>query len=414
MFDSIIFLTSRYPYENGEDFIGNEISYMLDSCKKLYIIPLNARNFTNCRIEKAERIEIWEENNFTPKVCKIMYAPFQICDINIIKECFKLKQNGKINKQTMELLFYFSVQYKLKSRKIVKWLLEKIKNEEKVLIYSYWLYDTAYVGCLLKKYFNSSIIVTRAHGFDIYLERNKNNYLPLHDFTVSNMDYIFPISNDGKVYLKRQYPQKNNIITYRLGTLLYGINPDANNDFYTIISCSNIIPVKRCEKIIDILKNISDIPIKWIHFGDGEQKKYLQDQAKKELPTNIQHSIDGAISNKELMRYYKNNHVDIFINVSESEGIPVSIMEALSFGIPVIATDVGGTSEIVKNKINGFLINKDFVDAEVANLIRSLLLNKDEMYRKRARQVWSENYCADKNYKAFYEFLQQSAIGDKE
>ena len=40
-------------------------------------------------------------------------------------------------------------------------------------------------------------------------------------------------------------------------------------------------------------------------------------------------------------------HIDLFINTSSSEGVPVSIMEALSVGIPIIATDVGGTKEIV-------------------------------------------------------------------
>ena len=44
--------------------------------------------------------------------------------------------------------------------------------------------------------------------------------------------------------------------------------------------------------------------------------------------------------------------VDLFLTVSANEGIPVSIMEAQSFGIPVIATDVGGISEIVNN-VNG-------------------------------------------------------------
>ena len=48
-----------------------------------------------------------------------------------------------------------------------------------------------------------------------------------------------------------------------------------------------------------------------------------------------------------MLDYYKNNIIDIFINLSASEGIPVSIMDAISFGIPCIATNVGGTGEIV-------------------------------------------------------------------
>ena len=77
----------------------------------------------------------------------------------------------------------------------------------------------------------------------------------------------------------------------------------------------------------------------------------------------------GAIQNVEVYKYYNEHCADLFINVSSSEGLPVSIMEAISFGIPVIATDVGGTGEIVKNGISGFLINRDFETVELAKKI---------------------------------------------
>lgn len=50
----------------------------------------------------------------------------------------------------------------------------------------------------------------------------------------------------------------------------------------------------------------------------------------------------------------------MFINVSSSEGLPVSIMEACSFGIPIIATNVGGTAEIVQAGVNGILLKEQF------------------------------------------------------
>ena len=60
----------------------------------------------------------------------------------------------------------------------------------------------------------------------------------------------------------------------------------------------------------------------------------------------------------------------MFINVSSTEGIPVSIMEAMSFGIPVIATAVGGTPEIVNNE-NGYLLSKDPSAKELAEVIQN-------------------------------------------
>jgi glycosyltransferase involved in cell wall biosynthesis len=64
------------------------------------------------------------------------------------------------------------------------------------------------------------------------------------------------------------------------------------------------------------------------------------------------------------------NSVDLFLNVSTTEGVPVSIMEAFSAGIPVYATNVGGTSEIV-NSGNGKLMDKDLTPEKLAHEIRS-------------------------------------------
>ena len=77
--------------------------------------------------------------------------------------------------------------------------------------------------------------------------------------------------------------------------------------------------------------------------------------------------IYGAFSNREVFDFYKSHPVDFLINVSNNEGIPVSIMEAHSFSIPVVATNVGGTSEIV-NEENGILLPADPDTGELANL----------------------------------------------
>ena len=69
------------------------------------------------------------------------------------------------------------------------------------------------------------------------------------------------------------------------------------------------------------------------------------------------------------------------MNVSESEGIPVSIMEASSFGIPVIATNVGGVGEIVENGYNGLLLNKDFLNRDLSVCLKSIACMVDNDYQ---------------------------------
>ena len=89
----------------------------------------------------------------------------------------------------------------------------------------------------------------------------------------------------------------------------------------------------------------------------------------------------------------------------------MSIMEAMSCSIPVIATNVGGTSEIVNNE-NGLLLNKNFEINDVSKFIENfynLNINEKEALRKNAYETWSELYDADKNYNNFIkEFLCSS------
>ena len=156
--------------------------------------------------------------------------------------------------------------------------------------------------------------------------------------------------------------------------------------------------------IVEILSYIDRENVKWVHFGEG----YLRDEIEKLCNTklkNVKVDFRGLVANADILDYYANNYVDLFINVSESEGIPVSIMEATSAGIPVVATNVGGTSEAVKEDF-GFLIEENFDSKQVAAIVENYLNSLPEnqrQYRKNAHNFWKENFDAQKNFTQFYE-----------
>ena len=114
----------------------------------------------------------------------------------------------------------------------------------------------------------------------------------------------------------------------------------------------------------------------------------------------------GNLSNVDVYNYYKKNSIDLFINVSIFEGLPVSIMEALAFGIPCLATKTGGVSEII-NDNNGKLIEKRITYNQLANEINIILKNKDRWILKRsiARETASKKYNAHLNYNNFIDIL---------
>lgn len=118
----------------------------------------------------------------------------------------------------------------------------------------------------------------------------------------------------------------------------------------------------------------------------------------------------GELTSTDIYKLYKENSYHIFVNVSESEGIPVSIMEASSFGIPVIATNVGGVGEIVENGYNGLLLNKDFLNRDLSVCLKSIACMVDNDYqtlRKHAREMWEERYNSSVNYSKFVRILNE-------
>ena len=188
-----------------------------------------------------------------------------------------------------------------------------------------------------------------------------------------------------------------------LGTMDKGVEEYYSSDKFRIVSCSNVVEVKRLDLLIEALANIQKHQIKWTHFGDGVLMEKIKKLAAN-LPANIEVDFRGNVANSTLMDDYKNNCYDLFVNLSSSEGIPVSIMEAMSFGIPCLATNAGGTGEIVEDGITGRLIPIDTPVEEISKLIESFIVMGRKDYqnmRTNARKLWKEKFDADKNYKKF-------------
>ena len=105
-------------------------------------------------------------------------------------------------------------------------------------------------------------------------------------------------------------------------------------------------------------------------------------------------------------------HFDALINTSSYEGIPVSMMEAMSFSIPVIGTDVGGVSEIVEHQKNGYLLPTNPEVKEIIEALTKLYYLNEEEYlnlRRNAYQTWQNKFNAEANYsELIYNMVQLS------
>ena len=137
----------------------------------------------------------------------------------------------------------------------------------------------------------------------------------------------------------------------------------------------HVYAIESAKKLIDM--GVSNF--KWYFYGSGPLLDELKNKVK-ELNLINHCYFPGNIDHKELLNKYENNKVDIVISSSISiidvfEGIPVSLMEAMSYEIPVIATDCGGTKELVDGQ-SGILVNQKDSEA-LKNAIYKLINNYD-------------------------------------
>ncbi|HRP37877.1 MAG TPA: glycosyltransferase [Candidatus Dojkabacteria bacterium] len=233
------------------------------------------------------------------------------------------------------------------------------------VFYFYWGLNAAFLIPFLKK--KNKKIACRFHGYDLYDERN-NGYLPFQSSIVKNCDIIMPCSEHGAKYLKAKYSTYDiKVFVTRLGTISKGLAKMGNDDVFHLISCSSVISVKRVQIIAECLQYINS-NIQWTHIGDGDLLESLKSEVASMNLKNIEVNFMGRLPPEKVQEYYVTSPCDLFLNVSEYEGVPVSIMEAFSAGIPAFATDVGGTSEIVDKSV-GKLLGKDITPPELAFFI---------------------------------------------
>jgi oligosaccharide repeat unit polymerase len=407
----LVLINSCFPYDKGESFLENEIPFA-DGFDKIYLFPCQVENDQTKRIVSNDKIQIIPLKKVTGKGRKLLQSMICLFHPKFWKELRFLMQNGKMNFRTVKFLLSF-MQTGMSSTQKIKRQLQKdgFSEESNIVFYSYWMFYHAFAAVSLKKQFPNSKAVSRCHGFDLYEYRNPDHYIPFRQYIIENLDTIFSISEDGKNYIESSYPNfRKNIVVSRLGTMDYGVRTiDTISSPFRIISCSWISPVKRVWKIVDALSQIRDIEIEWTHVGSGQQFESLKKYANKKLGPNIHAVFLGAVSNLDLMRLYQQNDYHLFVNVSESEGIPVSIMEAMSFGIPVVATNVGGVGEIVFDGKSGILIDKDFDNQDLVNAIRDFAtmdISVYDAYRNNTRKCWEKKFNAARNFTEFYKILR--------
>jgi len=164
-----------------------------------------------------------------------------------------------------------------------------------------------------------------------------------------------------------------------------------------IISVGRLVPEKGYEqalKSIQRLQNITDRNyLKYTIIGDGDKRSELE-SLTAELGINSIVNFRGKCSREEVIRELQSSHV--FLLTSKSEGFGLSILEAQSCGVPIVATRVGGIPEAMEDGHTGYLVEKDDIKSTAEKLANILLDdNMWTLFHKQSRKYVVENYDID-------------------
>jgi len=281
-------------------------------------------------------------------------------------------------------------------------LIRLVKKEKFDVISSHWVVPNGFI-CSLVSFFTGVPYTVTIPGSDVYMGSQNFFFKFLVGIGAMNSDWLI---SDSKFYIK----QLNNLgfKPNNLSIIRYGVNSSKFKIEKKDLNLLNKLGIKRSDKVVMALGRfvekkgfvyfIDSMPqiiklfknVKFVIVGDGDQKKLFEEKVKK---YKIQKSVifPGMIAFPDLHKFY--NLADVFVmpsikdNSGNIDASPVSMMEAMMCGVPVVATKFAGGEEVIMNNETGFIVpqkNSKLISKFVLKLLR---VGNMSIMRKKVREI---------------------------
>lgn len=273
----------------------------------------------------------------------------------------------------------------------------KIIRKEKIdVIHSHWIIPSGLVGGILRKIWGKTHITT-AHAGDVFTIRKSKILSNIGSFVFKNSDKITANSNYTKdVIISIEDKIKDNVEIIPMGVDTSCFNPkhttglrDSFEAEYLILSVGRLVEKKGVKYLImamkDVIKEFSSA--KLIIGGSGPEKDNLEELTEElNLRENI--TFVGHIKNSDLPMYYASSDIfvlpSIKVEEGDTEGLGVVLLEAMACGTPVIGSNIGGITDIIKDVKTGLLAGPENPNDIAQKIIR--LFTDDELRKKFSKE----------------------------
>ena len=223
------------------------------------------------------------------------------------------------------------------------------------------------------------------YGFSISLQKK------VRSFSIKKSDIVVTPSKHLKNFILN-LGFKNKIEIINNGVFIPEENTNIfTNDQINITIVSRLVSHKNIKKIIRAISDLNDPLIYLNIIGDGPELNQLQ---KISLESNNKDNIifHGKLNRDDINHIFLKS--DIYIQASNYEGLPHSLLEAMSYGIPVLCTPVGECKEILGNEDRGYILDLPVSKNNITSKISEIIGEKNIANKKgeRGKDFINENY----------------------
>jgi len=392
----VAYITAQAPWGRGETFIMDEMLAVKESGAELLIIPRNpTREVFHQEAQTLLGNAIWLPL-LSPKMFYIFFL--------------SLLTNPRLWK-IMGAIFHHSRNWSIFTKNLIvvpkgAYVAYFFKKKNVAHIHTHWGSTTATMAYIASQLSDIPWSFT-LHRWDI----KENNMLREK---VESSEFVRCISEHGKNELLgiigKNYGEKIKVI--HMGVEVPENIPEHeekknNLHKFTIVTPANLLEVKGHKYLIEacsVLINRGIRNFQCIFYGEGPLRAKLENLIEeKGLDDYIK--MPGAIPHEKLMMEYENREIDVVILPSiitksgEHEGIPVALMEAMAYGIPVISTNTGGIPELIGDG-SGIIVEEKNAKA-IADAIEGLILDKNfyRMLSLKGREKILKEFSIKENVK---------------
>ncbi len=337
--------------------------------------------------------------------------------IHFISYAIPMRLNGFMNNifyHEVEMSTYPLFEFPLYTPALASKMVEVTKFEKLDLIHAHYAVPHATSAYLAKQILadDNLRIVTTLHGTDITLVGLEPSFLPVMKFSIEKSDGVTAVSRFLKEKTLTNYNvQKDievipNFVDTQLFTRME--KPDARNAIApkgekVLIHISNFRLVKRVTDVIRIFDLVQKkIPSKLLLVGDGPDRSSCENLSRE---LKLEDRVMFLGKQAELVELLSAS--DLFLMPSQSESFGLSALEAMSCGVPVVSSSVGGLPELNVHGETGYIAEIGDVE-RMAKYAIELLTNdtRREMFAKAGRRRAVENFDIEQivaQYERHYE-----------